>query len=205
MKKILSIVFLVIPLLFLTYACGEETQAKVIPGVDQVAPAIKNVVEKTKTAVESVETAAVEAIKGLEREEPVTQPTEATTSESESVAQPTEVITSEEEPAVEPTEVTTSEEEPAVEPVAIAVDLKQGGQLFTQNCAGCHAGGKNLINASKTLKKDALVKYDMYSKDAIVYQITNGKNAMPAFGSRLSSEKIENIAGYVLAQADKGW
>ena len=45
----------------------------------------------------------------------------------------------------------------------------------------------------------------MYSQEAIVYQITNGKNAMPAFGSRLSSEQIENLSGYVLAQADKGW
>ena len=46
----------------------------------------------------------------------------------------------------------------------------------------CHAGGGNLVAANKTLKKDALEKYDMYSKEAIVYQVVNGKNAMPEGG-----------------------
>ncbi|MBE9211364.1 c-type cytochrome [Plectonema cf. radiosum LEGE 06105] len=87
----------------------------------------------------------------------------------------------------------------------MAVSHEQGAKLFTQNCAACHAGGGNLVNAQKTLKKEALEKYDMYSKEAIVYQVTNGKNAMPAFGKRLSSEQIEQLAEYVLAQADKGW
>ena len=87
----------------------------------------------------------------------------------------------------------------------MAAPNPEGAKLFSQNCAACHAGGRNLVNAMKTLKKEALVKYDMYSKGAIAYQVTNGKNAMPAFGNRLSSEKIEHLANYVLAQADKGW
>lgn len=45
----------------------------------------------------------------------------------------------------------------------------------------------------------------MYSQEAIVYQVVNGKNAMPALGKRLSSGQIEQLAEYVLAQADKGW
>ncbi|MBV6623934.1 MAG: c-type cytochrome [Rivularia sp. (in: Bacteria)] len=87
----------------------------------------------------------------------------------------------------------------------MAASHAEGAKLFKQNCAACHAGGGNLVAANKTLKKDALEKYDMYSKEAIVYQVTNGKNAMPAFGKRLSSEQIESLAEYVLAQADKGW
>ena len=74
MKKALSIVFLVIPLLLFTSACGEESQAKVTPKLEQVAPVVQNAVEKTKTAVEAVETAtmeAVESIKVTKKENPV--------------------------------------------------------------------------------------------------------------------------------------
>ncbi|WP_416350823.1 cytochrome c6 PetJ [Rivularia sp. UHCC 0363] len=169
MKKILSIVFLVIPLLFFTYACGEETQATVAPNVEQVAPVEVKVVEKTQTVVKPVDAVKV----------------------------------AEEKPAV--TSVKVTSEELAVKPVAMAASHEEGAKLFKQNCAACHAGGGNLVNAQKTLKKDALEKYDMYSKDAIIYQVVNGKNAMPAFGKRLSSEQIEQLAEYVLAQADKGW
>ncbi|MEM6752793.1 MAG: c-type cytochrome [Cyanobacteria bacterium P01_C01_bin.38] len=98
-----------------------------------------------------------------------------------------------------------SKEESVVKPVAMATPNPEGAKLFSQNCAACHAGGNNLVNAQKTLKKQALEKYDMYSEDAIVYQVVNGKNVMPAFGRRLSSEQIEHLAQYVLAQADKGW
>ncbi|MGB3641870.1 MAG: c-type cytochrome [Rivularia sp. (in: cyanobacteria)] len=164
MKKILSIVFLVIPLLFFTYACGEETQATVAPSVEQVAPVeVTKVVEKTKAIVEPAEAATVAK------------------------------------------SVNVSFEESVVKPVAMTAAHEEGAKLFKQNCAACHAGGGNLVNAQKTLKKDALEKYDMYSKEAIVYQVVNGKNAMPAFGKRLSSGQIEELAEYVLAQADKGW
>ena len=45
----------------------------------------------------------------------------------------------------------------------------------------------------------------MDSVDAIVYQVTNGKNAMPAFGGRLNDNEIEDAANYVLTQSEKGW
>ncbi|MBE9170593.1 c-type cytochrome [Pleurocapsales cyanobacterium LEGE 06147] len=88
---------------------------------------------------------------------------------------------------------------------AWAADASKGAKIFSANCASCHAGGNNLVNATKTLKKDALEKYDMYSLEAVKNQIVNGKNAMPAFGGRLSDEQIEDVATYVLSQADKGW
>jgi cytochrome c6 len=34
--------------------------------------------------------------------------------------------------------------------------------------------------------------------DALIYQITNGKNGMPAFGGRLRDLEIEELAIYVL-------
>jgi cytochrome c6 len=35
--------------------------------------------------------------------------------------------------------------------------------------------------------------------------VTNGKNAMPAFGGRLSDDDIQNVATYVIATAKAGW
>ncbi|MCW5312764.1 c-type cytochrome [Nostoc sp. KVJ3] len=88
---------------------------------------------------------------------------------------------------------------------ALAADAASGAKVFSANCASCHAGGKNLVNAAKSLKKADLEKYDMYSAEAIIAQVTKGKGAMPAFGKRLKDDKIQDVAAYVLSQADKGW
>ncbi len=88
---------------------------------------------------------------------------------------------------------------------ALAADAASGAKIFSANCASCHAGGKNLVNGAKSLKKADLVKYDMYSDKAIIAQVTKGKNAMPAFGKKLKAEQIEDVAAYVLAQADQDW
>ena len=36
-------------------------------------------------------------------------------------------------------------------------------------------------------------------------QVTNGKNAMPAFGGRLSEDDINNVASYVITTSEDGW
>ena len=88
---------------------------------------------------------------------------------------------------------------------ALAGDAASGAKIFSVNCAACHAGGNNVVNGAKTLKKEALDKYEMNSLEAIVYQVSNGKNAMPAFKDRLTDAQIDDVATYVLSQADKGW
>ncbi|QFZ92618.2 cytochrome c6 PetJ [Synechococcus elongatus] len=88
---------------------------------------------------------------------------------------------------------------------AIAADLQAGAKLFQNNCAACHWNGGNVINGQKTLRQEALRRYGMDSLAALQRQITNGKNAMPAFGQRLSSEQIEAIAAYVFDRAQQGW
>ncbi len=88
---------------------------------------------------------------------------------------------------------------------ANAADITIGSKVFTAYCAACHAGGNNLVISTKNLRKETLEKYGMFSSDAIQAQVTNGKNAMPAFSSRLSEEQIEHVAAYVLQQAEDGW
>nr|YP_010443819.1 cytochrome c553 [Vacuolaria virescens]UTE94706.1 cytochrome c553 [Vacuolaria virescens] len=89
--------------------------------------------------------------------------------------------------------------------LTFAADIENGEKIFTANCSACHAGGNNVIMPEKTLKKDALESNGMKSVDAITYQVTNGKNAMPAFGGRLGDTDIEDVANYVLQQSEKGW
>ncbi|KJH69850.1 cytochrome c6 PetJ [Aliterella atlantica] len=88
---------------------------------------------------------------------------------------------------------------------ATAADSANGAKIFTANCTACHLGGRNVVAAAKTLKQDALDKNNMNSLEAIITQVHNGKNAMPAFKSRLNDQQIEDVATYVLEQAAKDW
>ena len=90
---------------------------------------------------------------------------------------------------------------------AFAGDKDAGASVFSSNCAACHAGGQNVIMPDKTLEKGALEEYldGGFNEAAVRKQVTNGKNAMPAFGGRLSDENIENVATYVIATSSAGW
>ena len=86
---------------------------------------------------------------------------------------------------------------------AFAADIDNGAAVFAGNCAACHAGGNNVIQNEKTLRKEALEQYlaGGLKESSIITQVTNGKNAMPAFGGRLDGEEIEDVAAYVFDQA----
>ena len=86
-----------------------------------------------------------------------------------------------------------------------ASNLEMGKILFNSNCLACHNNGNNLIIPEKNLKKPILEANGMYTKEAIMYQILNGKNGMPAFGGRLSEIEIEEIAEYVLFASEKNF
>ncbi|NCO74416.1 MAG: c-type cytochrome [Cyanobacteria bacterium] len=87
---------------------------------------------------------------------------------------------------------------------AWAGDAVKGAAVFSANCASCHMGGRNVVNAAKTLQKADLEKYEMYDIEKIKTQIMKGKAAMPAF-KNITAEQVEDVATYVLSQADKGW
>mmetsp|Transcript_1844 Transcript_1844/g.4639 ORF Transcript_1844/g.4639 Transcript_1844/m.4639 type:complete len:140 (-) Transcript_1844:364-783(-) len=90
---------------------------------------------------------------------------------------------------------------------AFAGDAGAGASVFSGNCAACHAGGQNVIMPEKTLQQDALEEYldGGFNEAAVIKQVTNGKNAMPAFGGRLSDDDIANVATYVISTAKSGW
>lgn len=84
-------------------------------------------------------------------------------------------------------------------------EVSEGAKIFNNNCAQCHAGGRNNVVAAKTLKADALEKYGKNTIEAITLQVTKGKGAMPAFGKKLSADEIDLVANYVLEQSQNGW
>ncbi|KXZ46603.1 hypothetical protein GPECTOR_42g814 [Gonium pectorale] len=88
---------------------------------------------------------------------------------------------------------------------AQAADLALGAQIFNGNCAACHQGGRNAVIAEKTLDKAALEQYldGGFNVQAIIYQVENGKGAMPAWSDRLSEEEIQAVAEYVYKQASE--
>ncbi|UPM50355.1 MULTISPECIES: c-type cytochrome [unclassified Synechococcus] len=92
---------------------------------------------------------------------------------------------------------------------SFAADADHGAQIFSANCAACHMGGGNVVNAERTLKKEALesylANYSAGHEEAIQYQVTNGKNAMPAFGGKLSDGDIADVAAYVETMSQNGW
>ncbi len=90
-------------------------------------------------------------------------------------------------------------------PPALAGDTVNGTKIFSVQCAGCHMNGGNIVRRGKTLKKKALQRNGLDSKDAIASLVTNGKNNMPAYKDRLSAKEIEDVSTYVLEQAEKGW
>ena len=45
----------------------------------------------------------------------------------------------------------------------------------------------------------------MDSLEAITNIVTNGKSNMSAYKDRLTTEEIQNVAAYVLEQAEKDW
>ena len=83
-----------------------------------------------------------------------------------------------------------------------AADVAHGEQVFSLICAACHIGGGNVVNGQRTLQQDDLkaylANYNDGHEEAIAYQVTNGKNGMPAFGPKLSDADIANVLNYSL-------
>lgn len=91
------------------------------------------------------------------------------------------------------------------------------GELFTRNCAGCHAGGGNVLQAGASLSTGDLRKNGVEDPKTLYDLIYGGKGRMPGYGlnctpkgqctftKRLADEEIQQLAYYTLQQAAAGW
>uniref|UniRef100_A0A7S2THF4 Cytochrome c-553 n=1 Tax=Lotharella oceanica TaxID=641309 RepID=A0A7S2THF4_9EUKA len=75
--------------------------------------------------------------------------------------------------------------------------------IFETNCGACHQGGGNNIIEGHTLSKTAMEQYldGGWNKEAIEYQIRNGKGPMPAWEGVLSEEEIKAMTEWVFEQS----
>nr|P00119.1 RecName: Full=Cytochrome c6; AltName: Full=Cytochrome c-552; AltName: Full=Cytochrome c-553; AltName: Full=Cytochrome c553; AltName: Full=Soluble cytochrome f [Euglena gracilis] len=82
-----------------------------------------------------------------------------------------------------------------------------GADVFADNCSTCHVNGGNVISAGKVLSKTAIEEYldGGYTKEAIEYQVRNGKGPMPAWEGVLSEDEIVAVTDYVYTQAGGAW
>jgi cytochrome c6 len=102
-------------------------------------------------------------------------------------------------------------------PSLAMADQASAEQTFASTCAGCHAGGGNIVRREATLKLEDLTKYGVDSVDELYNVIYSGKGSMPGygegctpkgactFGRRLSENDVRDLAEYVLKQAKAGW
>ena len=84
---------------------------------------------------------------------------------------------------------------------SINVDNKLGKQVFEDNCVVCHKGGNNTVEATKTLKMDALKENGFSSVEDVKKRVSEGKGVMPTFKETLKPSEIEAVANYVWSQA----
>src|SRR6185437_256043 len=83
---------------------------------------------------------------------------------------------------------------------SVAHAQSKGATLFQSNCQMCHgADGTGSTPTGQAMKvanlhSPAIVKM---SNAELAHVISNGKNAMPAFGSRLTPPEIESLVSYI--------
>jgi cytochrome c6 len=102
-------------------------------------------------------------------------------------------------------------------PTAWADEVPSAAQAFANTCAGCHAGGGNVVRRDATLRLEDLQKYGIDSVDELYKVIYSGRGTMPGYGEgcapkgactfakRLSDGEVQGLSQYVLDQAKGGW
>mmetsp|Transcript_38283 Transcript_38283/g.108228 ORF Transcript_38283/g.108228 Transcript_38283/m.108228 type:complete len:200 (+) Transcript_38283:124-723(+) len=88
---------------------------------------------------------------------------------------------------------------------------------FASRCAGCHAGGGNVVQAGASLRSGDLKKNGIETPEQIYDLIYKGKGKMPGFGNdcaprgqctftaRFSDEEMSDMTTYVIDQAAADW
>ena len=72
-------------------------------------------------------------------------------------------------------------------------DSTSGADIYRENCATCH-GADGQGGVGPTLAGQVADKYPDIADEISV--VTNGRNLMPAWGSRLSEDEIRSVVTY---------
>jgi mono/diheme cytochrome c family protein len=72
--------------------------------------------------------------------------------------------------------------------------IKQGAQIYAQNCAPCH--GARMLDPQAAFD---LRTFPPAEKSRFVNSVNKGKNAMPPWGDLFKPEEIDALWAYVVA------
>ncbi len=86
-----------------------------------------------------------------------------------------------------------------------AIEADLGGNLFKNNCAGCHINGGNIIRRSKNLKISSLKRNGIDNPEAIAKIARQGIGIMSGYEDKLGKNGDQIVANWVWEQAQKAW
>ena len=77
---------------------------------------------------------------------------------------------------------------------------EDGAALYKANCAMCHgadAAGKTVMGQKLGIKDLHAAEVQKQSDADLTQVITKGKNKMPAYDGKLSSEQVQQVVAYI--------
>jgi mono/diheme cytochrome c family protein len=97
--------------------------------------------------------------------------------------------------SADPSSVPRAGPPPAAAPAARVPDKQKGRDIYTTTCVVCHGeNGKGGTHGGAPFTSKL-------TRESIVSVLTTGRNDMPAFGSALSPEAMQDLTAYVLELA----
>ncbi len=90
-----------------------------------------------------------------------------------------------------------TENQGVVEEEGQSSTVAKAEELFSNNCARCHAADRSGANGPSLLPDRLTEEASHYAET-----ISSGSGGMPSFGNKLSVEEIKTLAEYILTEAE---
>ena len=88
----------------------------------------------------------------------------------------------------------------------LASDVRDGGTIFKNVCAGCHVrGGSVVLKGSKSLKLSDLEKRGISDVGSIAKIANDGIGFMKGYKNKLVDGEDKILAQWIIQNAQKGW
>ena len=88
----------------------------------------------------------------------------------------------------------------------LASDIRDGGTIFKNVCAGCHVrGGSVVLKGSKSLKLSDLEKRGIADEISIAKIANDGIGFMKGYKNKLKDGEDKVVAQWIIQNAENGW
>ena len=88
----------------------------------------------------------------------------------------------------------------------LASEVRDGGTIFKNVCAGCHVrNGLVITKGSKSLKLSDLKKRGIADVNSISKIANEGIGYMKGYKHKLENEEDKIVAEWIILNAEKGW